>query len=107
MNITVGQIRDIMVVSQFRDVVPGGQMIVPVVLLVLNKNLEGSLLPPEENTDKCAAALHIERVLTRAAEKVGVTIYVPGVKTGAIATFVKWADEKKLWQTFREVASKS
>ena len=103
----VSQICDIMVLSGFRAVIPGGQAIVPFVMLVVHKNLEDKLLPSEPTADQYAIARHIEKIWMKAA--VGEEIqepFVPGVKTGDIAVFVQHASQNNLWIKFREQAKK-
>ena len=106
LTVTVGQIRDIAVMAGFRNVIPGGASIAGVVSFVINNNLESKLLPDEQNIDDRSLSEHIEKALQKAAANVNLKLDVPGVRTGDIAVFVKFANDKGLWQRYREVAVK-
>jgi len=105
--IVVSQIRDISVAAGFRGLIPGGVSILPFVVFVLSQKLESQLLPAEPIADIYALAQYIEKTVKSAAVQLDTNIEVPGVKSGDIATFVVFANEKNLWAKFREANSRN
>ena len=101
--LTDSRVRDLSVSAGYRDIVPGshssGQM-AQFVMFVLENRMEDQLLPAEPSTDLAAISEHVEKVCKRLRPEIS----VPGVSAGRMATFLIFAKEHRLWDTFRNDA---